>query len=176
MLENHEDEGESVVLEPDINTIRNWEWVNKTALLIADPLYGKKRIACGPRSILKKQIQKLEKKGYKTSIGAVIDFYIFKETYEKLLEKDSPISFTSSSKKQMMHSSEKQQLFINDIITASIRSGLPLTSIEYGKDEGQLSAQFSATNPLILADTLTLFKKVSNSDNKTMNRLYIKWL
>jgi len=126
-------------------------------MIIGDPIHGKKHV--GPRGILKKQLEKLEKNGYTLNVGAAIDFYVFRDSYDKILEKDTPHPYIFSEKKQLMYMSEKQQLFINDIISASIRSGMQITSVQSGNDEGQLCAQFSPSKPIALADTIILFRK-----------------
>ncbi len=147
------------MLEPDINTIRNWEWIGKTTLVMGDVLNRKTRVACGPRSVLRRQVERIERQGYRITMGAAIDFYLFRDSYDKVLEKPTPVPFICAERKHLTYLGEKQQLFINDIISASIRSGLQVTSIESGKDEGQISAQFSPSRPLTIADELTLFKK-----------------
>jgi len=118
-----------------------------------------KGIPVGPRGILKQQLERLEKELMTATIGASLDFYLFDENEDKISTKHSPKPYLNSKKRQIFHITEKQQLFLNDIILTSKRSGLQVIAIESGKDKGQLSAHFAPTKPMELADNITLFKK-----------------
>eukprot|EP00826_Nyctotherus_ovalis_P008037 TRINITY_DN12076_c0_g1_i2.p1 TRINITY_DN12076_c0_g1~~TRINITY_DN12076_c0_g1_i2.p1 ORF type:complete len:237 (+),score=44.75 TRINITY_DN12076_c0_g1_i2:580-1290(+) len=126
---------------------------------MANALAGTNEINTGPRAILKRQLEKLEKSHATATIEASIDFYLFNEQHDKITNKHSPSPYILSKKKQMLYITEKQQLFLNDIISTSLRSGLRVTSVEVGEDKGQITAHFAASRPMEIADNITLFKK-----------------
>ncbi len=70
-------------LKPDISTYSILPWYRndtKEARIICD-IYTSKGDLCetGPRSVLKKNIKELKKKGFEYYVGAEIEFYLFKD-------------------------------------------------------------------------------------------------
>jgi glutamine synthetase len=129
-------------------------------LLFADVVDPLSRLEYGPRAILKKQTHALEKLGYATTMKATLNCYVFKDNYEKILDHSSLTPFIKTQNEQITHLGEKQHNFINDIIGASIRSGILIESVTSGNDEGQLAIRLAPTSPLMLADSIMLVKKV----------------
>jgi glutamine synthetase len=129
---------------------------------MANPLIEPGATHIGPRAILKQQLERLEKEQMAATIGASLDFYLFDEHEDKIATKHSPKPYLNSKRRQMLHITEKQQLFLNDIILTSKRSGLQVIAVESGEDKGQLSVYFAPTKPMELADNITFFKKAMN--------------
>jgi len=70
-------------LVPDFTTLRIASWLEKTALLICDLEDEKNHrpVALAPRSILRNQIARAAKMGYRAMAGSELEYYIFKNSY-----------------------------------------------------------------------------------------------
>ena len=78
-----------MVVKTDLNTLRIIPWLEKTALVLGDYVNHNGELdQRAPRSILKKQIQKLNDMGYLPKIAPELEFYVFNETYESAEAKD----------------------------------------------------------------------------------------
>jgi glutamine synthetase len=75
---------------PDFKTLRLLTWLDKSALVICDlqtePAHLPVEVA--PRTILKRQIERLAEAGFKAKGGSEIEYFIFNENYESAREKN----------------------------------------------------------------------------------------
>ena len=75
---------------PDFETLRMLTWLDKSALVICDlqtePAHLPVEVA--PRTILKRQIERLAEAGFKAKGGSEIEYFIFNENYESAREKN----------------------------------------------------------------------------------------
>ena len=71
------------VMKPDLSTLRRIPWLKSTALVLCDVLdhHHHAPLAHAPRSILKKQVERLEERGYLAYFASELEFYLFEETY-----------------------------------------------------------------------------------------------
>jgi glutamine synthetase len=72
------------VMKPDLATIRLVPWLEKTALVLCDLLDHRTHddLAHSPRGILKKQLKRLNERGYMGYFASELEFYLFSETYK----------------------------------------------------------------------------------------------
>jgi len=72
------------VMKPDLSTLRAIPWLEKTALVLCDVLdhHTHDDLAHSPRAMLKRQIGRLEERGYLAYFASELEFYLFDETYE----------------------------------------------------------------------------------------------
>ncbi|MBZ9761967.1 glutamine synthetase family protein [Mesorhizobium sp. CA8] len=77
------------VMKPDLSTLRRIPWLEKTALVICDVLdhHTHDDLAHSPRAILKKQVKRLQERGYIGYFASELEFYLFSETYESARKK-----------------------------------------------------------------------------------------
>jgi glutamine synthetase len=78
------------VLKPDLSTIRVTPWAEKTALVLCDLLdhHHHEPLAHAPRTILKRQLEKLHRLGMKAYMASELEFFLFDETYDTAREKN----------------------------------------------------------------------------------------
>jgi glutamine synthetase len=71
------------VLKPDLSTIRAVPWLEKTALVLCDVLdhHTHDDLPHSPRAILKRQVKRLNERGYMGYFASELEFYLFSETY-----------------------------------------------------------------------------------------------
>ena len=73
---------------PDLNTLRPMPWHEGTVMLIADFTdHHKHGISVSPRTILKTQLERLDKAGMVAMCGTELEFIVFKETFEEAWDK-----------------------------------------------------------------------------------------
>ena len=72
------------VMGIDPTSIRLVPWHPKTAICHADVLYGDERmVEQAPRTILKRQLERLAEHGYSAFVGTELEFIVFKDSYEE---------------------------------------------------------------------------------------------
>ena len=77
------------VMKPDLATIRPVPWLEKTALVLCDVLdhHDHEALPHSPRGILKRQIKRLQERGYLAYFASELEFYLFSETYDSARRK-----------------------------------------------------------------------------------------
>ncbi len=70
-------------MKPDLSTLRRVPWLEGTAVVLCDTLdHHGHEIAHAPRSILKKQLARLDALGMKAMMATELEFFLFRESYE----------------------------------------------------------------------------------------------
>ncbi|SMC60131.1 glutamine synthetase family protein [Rhizobium sp. RU36D] len=71
-------------MKPDLSTLRKTPWLEGTALVLCDTQdhHTHEDIAHAPRSILKKQVKRLEAMGLKAFMATELEFFLFDQTYD----------------------------------------------------------------------------------------------
>lgn len=64
---------------PDLETLRRLSWLEKTAFVHCDL----EDVEIAPRSILKRQIEKLKRAGYEAMAASELEYYVFKTPYRE---------------------------------------------------------------------------------------------
>ena len=73
---------------PDFDTLRTIPWHEGTVLLMADlGWHDGSDVVASPRQILRKQLARLEERGWKAFAGTELEFIVFTDTYEEAWKK-----------------------------------------------------------------------------------------
>ncbi len=73
------------VLKPDLSTLRRVPWLEGTALVLCDVQdHHHNDLPHSPRGILKRQIARLEERGWRGMFASELEFYLFDESYESI--------------------------------------------------------------------------------------------
>ena len=86
------------VMKPDLSTLRILPWLEKTALVLCDVQdhHTHQPVPLSPRQILKKQVARLSALGFKTAAATELEFFVFRESFEELQDRQyrglTPIS------------------------------------------------------------------------------------
>ena len=72
-------------LAPDLGTMRKLTWLDRTALVICDAQAepGHDPVAVAPRSMLRRQIERLRALGFAAAAGSELEYYQFRATYSE---------------------------------------------------------------------------------------------
>jgi glutamine synthetase len=75
-------------MSPDLDTLRFLPWQEGSAFVIADFVdHDHVGISVSPRTILKRQLERLDKAGMVALCGTELEFIVFKDTYEEAWDK-----------------------------------------------------------------------------------------
>jgi len=75
-------------MKPDFDTLRSIPWHEGTALLMADLQWEDgSEVVASPRQILRRQLARLEERGWRAMAGTELEFMVFNDTYEEAWRK-----------------------------------------------------------------------------------------
>jgi glutamine synthetase len=76
------------VMKPDFGTLRPVPWHEGTAMLIADLEWEDgSEVVASPRQILRRQLARLEERGWRAMAGTELEFMLFRDSYEEAWRK-----------------------------------------------------------------------------------------
>src|SRR5439155_7984585 len=69
---------------PDLSTLREIPWLEKTALVICDAFDEETNepVEVAPRQILRRQVERAAAAGFTVKTGSELEFYLFKDSFE----------------------------------------------------------------------------------------------
>ncbi|MER5648911.1 glutamine synthetase family protein [Streptosporangium sp. NPDC002524] len=71
------------VMKPDMSTLRRVPWQEGTALVMADLVWEDgSDVTASPRQILRRQLARLDERGWGAFVGTELEFVVFNDTYE----------------------------------------------------------------------------------------------
>ncbi|MFF5113435.1 glutamine synthetase family protein [Streptosporangium sp. NPDC000509] len=71
------------VMKPDMSTLRRVPWQEGTALVMADLVWEDgSDVTASPRQILRRQLTRLDERGWGAFVGTELEFVVFGDTYE----------------------------------------------------------------------------------------------
>ena len=141
-------------LRPDLNTIRRVPWLEGTALVLCDVLdhHGHHEVPHAPRTILKRQIDRLAAHGLTPMAATELEFFVFRESYEEALAKGhrrlTPISAYNEDYHIFQTTKEEG-------LMRAIRTGLNAADVPVENTKGEASAGQAEIN-IRYADALTM--------------------
>jgi glutamine synthetase len=76
------------VMVPDLDTLRPVPWMEGTAMCMADLTWENgEDVVASPRQILRRQLARLEERGFTANAGTELEFIVFRDTYEEAWHK-----------------------------------------------------------------------------------------
>lgn len=149
---------------PDLRTLRILPWQTAAALVICDVRgHGGEPVAEAPRSVLKKQIERLAEAGagLECKLASELEFFLFNHTPHEAHAKDFRELEASSDYRIDYHTMQPAR---DETILRAMRNLLPLARvpIESSKGEwgrGQHEVNFIYGEPLAMADGHAIFKQ-----------------
>ncbi|HLS69478.1 MAG TPA: glutamine synthetase family protein [Kiloniellales bacterium] len=149
-------------IKPDLATLRRIPWLEKTALVICDALDSRSHedLPHSPRAILKKQIRRLEERGYLAYFASELEFYIFDETFKSAQEKRWQSLDTASPHIQdyLIDMTSKEEGLMRRLRNEIHAAGIPVESSkgEWGPGQEELNVRYS--DALEMADRHVILK------------------
>jgi glutamine synthetase len=146
---------------PDLATLRRIPWLPKTALVFCDLFTEEgEPIEVSPRRILRRQVERAAKAGYRVMVASELELYLFRESFAEARAKRyhdlTPVS----------HYAEDYHIFQTtkeEGLVRAIRNGMEgaAVPVEFSKGEwsaGQEEINLRYAEALEMADRHTLYK------------------
>jgi len=149
------------VIRPDLATLRRIPWLDGTALVLGDVVdHHGELLPHAPRSILKRQIERLRGLGFGAHMASELEFYVFDETYAAARRRDYKGLQTAGWYIEDYHifQTTKEESLIRAIRNGMDAAGIP---VEFSKGEwgpGQAELNLRYADGLEMADRHAIYK------------------
>lgn len=149
-------------MRPDLETLRALPWEKGAAMVLCDlHHHGGERVEEAPRSVLRRQIERLAERGFTCKLASELEFFLFNHTAHEAFEMDYRRLTPSSDYRIDYHTMQTAR---DEPILRALRTQMPLARVpiestkgEWGR--GQHEANFIYDEPLPIADLHTVFKQ-----------------
>ncbi len=147
---------------PDLSTLRLLPWQKGTAMVICDLQRDDGALVDeAPRSILRRQVDRLAAQGLTCRIASELEFFLFNGTYHQALTERYTTLVPSSDYRIDYHTMQPTR---DEPIMHAIRqqmgpAGIPVESTKGEWGKGQHEANFVYSTPLAMADGHCVFKQ-----------------
>ena len=151
---------------PDLGTIRLVPWLEKTALVLCDVVEEHDKtipVEVAPRSILKRQEQRAAELGFTVNIGAVLEFFLFKDSYAEAAQKGYKGLIPHSDVIEDYHilQTTRDEYLIREIRNGLQAAGVPVefSKGEAGKGQHEINLLYATATEM--ADRNTVYKNAA---------------
>lgn len=147
---------------PDLGTLRVAAWLDRTAVVVCDCVDDRSGdlIAVAPRSMLRRQLERLRGAGFVAKMGSELEFFLFRDTYGEARAKHYQDLRTAGDYVEDYHvlSGTFAEPVVGSIRRLVDASGIP---VEFSKGEwgpGQHEINLRYAEALEMADRHVLYK------------------
>jgi len=150
------------VLKPDLATLRRTPWLPGTALVLCDTLdhHTHELIPHAPRSVLKRQVARLEAMGMKAMAATELEFYLFQDSFEQAHAKGyravEPIS--PYNEDYHIFQTSKEEEVMRAVRTGLNAAGIPVENSKGEAWAGQEEINIRYSDVLTMADRHSIVK------------------
>ncbi len=150
------------VMQPDLATLRLLPWLDGTALVLCDLLdhHTHERVPHAPRSVLKRQLARLESMGLASAVATELEFFVFRESFDELRDKGYRDMTTISPYNEDYHifQTTKEEHLMRAIRTGLQGAGVRVENTKGEADAGQAEINVCYGDALEMADNHVLVK------------------
>ena len=150
-------------LVPDLDTLRLASWLDKTAIVICDLENDQTHqpVSQGPRSILKRQEERMKKMGFNGFAASELEYYLFEDSYREANQKGYSNLVSTGWYLEDYHILQGSRIegFTSAARRHLKRSGVPVENSkgEWGLGQHELNVRF--TDMLQMADRHVVYKQ-----------------
>lgn len=148
--------------QPDLSTLRVLPWQTASALVICDHVkHDGSLVAEAPRSVLRRQLDRLTNKGFDCFCASELEFYLFNQTYHSAFTSGYRELQPSSDYRIDYHLMQptRDEGLMRAIRNGMSGAGIPIESSKGEWSRGQHEINFIYTEPLPMADLHVVFKQ-----------------
>lgn len=148
-------------LRPDLGTLRAIPWLEGTALVLTDVYdHAGELLPHAPRSLLRRQIERLRERGFVAKMGSELELYLFDETFRAAHAKRYRDLQTAGWYSEDYHvfQTTKEEGLVRAIRNGMEAAGIP---VEFSKGEwgpGQEEINLRYAEALEMADRHVIYK------------------
>lgn len=149
-------------MKPDLDTLRLLPWQPGSALVFCDFVQpDHSLVAEAPRSILRRQLARLEDRGWTCACASELEFYLFNQTYESAFASGYRDLHPSSDYRIDYHLMQptRDEGLMRAIRNGMTGAGIPVESSKGEWSRGQHEINFTYGAPLEMCDRHVLFKQ-----------------
>jgi glutamine synthetase len=150
------------VMKPDLTTIRNVPWLEKTTLVLCDVLdhHTHDDLPHSPRGILKRQVARLKERGWMAYFASELEFYLFEESYHSARGKQWHNLSTASPYigDYLIGITTKEEAVMQAIRNGLAAAGIPVENSkgEWGPGQEEINVRYAEA--LEMADRHAILK------------------
>jgi glutamine synthetase len=151
-----------VSLAPDLTTLRPVPWLEATAVVLCDTLdeHDRSPVRVSPRQILRDQVARARSAGFEPHIGAELEFFLFRDSYEELAARgyQDPKPHSDWIEDYHIFQTTRDEYLIRRIRNAMDACAIP---VEFSKGEagyGQHEINLRFADALEMADRHVIYK------------------
>ncbi|WP_102143470.1 glutamine synthetase family protein [Mycobacterium hubeiense] len=150
-----------MVMMPDFSTLRRIPWLPGTALVMADLSWDDGNpVVAAPRSILRRQIERLTETGLVPYVGTELEFMVFDTSYRDAWAAGYR-GLTPASDYNVdyaMHASTRMEPLLRDIRLGMSGAGMYCEGVKGECNRGQQEIAFRYDHALVTCDNHTIYK------------------
>ena len=149
-------------MKPDMSTLRLIPWLQGTALVLCDVLdhHTHADVPHSPRAVLKQQIARLKKMGYKAMMATELEFFLFRQSFEQMHDMGyrnmTPIS--PYNEDYHIFQTTKEEDVMRAIRNGLQGAGVPVENSKGEADPGQEEINVRYAQALEMADNHAITK------------------
>ena len=150
-----------MVMTADFSTLRRLPWLPGTALVMADLTWTDGRpVLQAPRSILRRQLDRLTERGLVAFVGTELEFMVFDDTYRAAWAADyrGLTPATDYNVDYAMHASTRMEPLLRDIRRGMDGAGMYCEGVKGECNLGQQEIAFRYDDALVTCDNHTIYK------------------
>lgn len=152
-------------LVPDLSTLRQAAWLEKTAVVLCDVESdnGDELVEEAPRNILKQQVDRAAQQGFRSYMGTELEFYLYKDPLERIRRRGFSRLHAATDYIVDYHilASTYDESVLREIRNKVNSSGIP---VEFSKGEwgaGQHEINLRYAESVEMADRHVLYKNAA---------------
>ncbi len=150
------------VMKPDLSTLRRIPWLEGTALVLCDVLdhHGHHEVPHAPRSVLKRQVDRLAAHGWTAMAASELEFFLFRQSFEEADDCGYRDLQTISSYNEDYHifQTTKEEAVMRSIRLGLAGADVPVENTKGEAEAGQEEINVRYSDALTMADRHSIMK------------------
>lgn len=149
-------------LKPDLTTLRTVPWLEGTALVLCDVFDHRTHapVAHAPRTLLQKQLQRLDALGWTSAVATELEFFIFNDSFQTLTEQGyrDMTTVTAYNEDYSIFQTIKEEGLMRKVRTGLQGAGIMVENSKGEACAGQTEINVGYCDGLEMADNHVLVK------------------
>lgn len=149
-------------MKPDMATLRLTPWAPGAAMVLADFTdHHGALVPHAPRTVLKRQIERLAKLGFTMAAATELEFFVFRESFEALSDSAyrAPTPISAYNEDYHIFQTAKEEGLMRAIRNGLCGAGIPVENTKGEADAGQAEVNVRYSDALDTADMHVVIKE-----------------